>query len=51
MLPAGVAVDGEAEEVPPDKIVMPPAPEEFADKGDATAAGFAAGGAPGKPAR
>jgi hypothetical protein len=29
-LPAGVADDGEPGEVPPDKIVMPPAPEEFA---------------------
>jgi len=31
MLPAGVAVDVGAGEVPPDKIVMPPALEELAE--------------------
>jgi len=31
MLPAGVAVDGETGEFPPDKIVMPPEPEELAE--------------------
>ena len=31
MLPAGVAVEGELGEVPPDKIVMPPAPDGLAE--------------------